>query len=174
MSPARIPPDVLVEPAPPDHSLADLLLDGEIDAIYAPGAPAGYSPDDGAIRRLLTDPVRAERQYFRETQIFPPMHVLVLRRSIVRDHPQLPGELLTAFTAAKSAAAHAVGETAEVHAMEPWLYAHAETTRALMGEDFWPYGLEPNRAALTTFLRYAHEQGLTSRHRAPEELFDWH
>ena len=32
--------------------------------------------------------------------------------------------------------------------------------RQLMGEDFWPYGVEANRKTLETFLRYAAEQGL--------------
>jgi len=40
-----------------------------------------------------------------------------------------------------------------------------------MGDDWWPYGLEPNRKALETFLRYHHEQGLSRRLLRPEELF---
>jgi 4,5-dihydroxyphthalate decarboxylase len=55
--------------------------------------------------------------------------------------------------------------------MLPWLTAHVEATRALMGNDFWSYGLEPNRATLATFLRYHHEQGLSKQLLSPEELF---
>jgi 4,5-dihydroxyphthalate decarboxylase len=40
-----------------------------------------------------------------------------------------------------------------------------------MGEDFWAYGLEPNRKTLSTFLRYSFEQGLSKRELGPEELF---
>jgi len=40
-----------------------------------------------------------------------------------------------------------------------------------MGDDFWSYGFEKNRAALATFLRYHHEQGLSKRLLEPEELF---
>ena len=40
-----------------------------------------------------------------------------------------------------------------------------------MGDDFWPYGLDRNRHALSTFLRYSHDQGLAKRRLAPEELF---
>jgi 4,5-dihydroxyphthalate decarboxylase len=46
-----------------------------------------------------------------------------------------------------------------------------EDTRALMGQDFWPYGLEPNVQTLTTFLRYSFEQGLSKRQLAPKDLF---
>ena len=41
----------------------------------------------------------------------------------------------------------------------------------LMGDDLWPYGLAKNRPVLDTFLRYHHEQGLSPRRFAPEELF---
>jgi 4,5-dihydroxyphthalate decarboxylase len=53
----------------------------------------------------------------------------------------------------------------------PWLTAHLEQNRALMGDDPWPYGLEPNRKAIEAFLRYHHEQGLSTRLLRAEELF---
>jgi len=40
-----------------------------------------------------------------------------------------------------------------------------------MGRDWWPYGFEPNRHVIETFLRYHHEQGLSKRRLRPEELF---
>ena len=39
-----------------------------------------------------------------------------------------------------------------------------------MGDDLWPYGIEPNRKAIDAFLRYHHEQGL-SRLLKAEDLF---
>ena len=61
--------------------------------------------------------------------------------------------------------------TAALKVTLPWLTAQIEETRALMGGDYWPYGFEPNRNALATFLRYHHEQGLSKTLRTPEELF---
>jgi 4,5-dihydroxyphthalate decarboxylase len=61
--------------------------------------------------------------------------------------------------------------TAALKAMLPWLTKHVEDARALMGDDFWPYGFAPNRETLATFLRYHHEQGLSKTLLAPEELF---
>ena len=55
--------------------------------------------------------------------------------------------------------------------MVPWLLAQVEGTRREMGEDWWPYGIEPNRSTLETFLRYHQEQGLSKRRFKPEELF---
>ena len=55
--------------------------------------------------------------------------------------------------------------------MLPWLTSHVEETREFMGDDFWPYGFEANRATLATFLRYHYECGLSKRLLQPEELF---
>jgi 4,5-dihydroxyphthalate decarboxylase len=41
----------------------------------------------------------------------------------------------------------------------------------LMGEDFWPYGVEKNRTTLETFVRYMHEQGLIREPMPIEALF---
>jgi 4,5-dihydroxyphthalate decarboxylase len=62
-------------------------------------------------------------------------------------------------------------ETAALKVMLPWLTSHVEQVRREMGEDFWPYGFEKNKATLETFLRYHHEQGLSKRLLTPEELF---
>ncbi|GGF42192.1 hypothetical protein GCM10011611_55770 [Aliidongia dinghuensis] len=40
-----------------------------------------------------------------------------------------------------------------------------------MGEDFWPYGVEPNRHVLDRFLGYHYDQGLSPRRLTVEELF---
>ena len=53
----------------------------------------------------------------------------------------------------------------------PWAAQEIEETQALMGENFWPYGIKPNRKALETLFRYSYEQGLASRKLTIEELF---
>ena len=53
----------------------------------------------------------------------------------------------------------------------PWQIAEVESTKELMGEDYWPYGVEPNRKALETLMRYSCEQGLAQRTVPIEELF---
>ena len=46
-----------------------------------------------------------------------------------------------------------------------------ERVKNLMGDDFWPYGVEQNRVTLDAFLRYADEQGVSERRVALEEMF---
>ena len=54
----------------------------------------------------------------------------------------------------------------------PWFAQEFEETRKLMGENFWPYGIEPNRKTIETLLRYSYEQGLTKQQLTIEKLFD--
>ena len=53
----------------------------------------------------------------------------------------------------------------------PWLIDHVEEARREFGEDFWAYGLEPNRPAFEAIGRYVHEQGLSPRVVSADELF---
>ncbi|MEJ2134624.1 MAG: hypothetical protein P8X86_05190, partial [Desulfofustis sp.] len=55
--------------------------------------------------------------------------------------------------------------------MLPLLPAYMAETHELFGEDFWPYGIEPNLKTLEALARYAHEQGITRRVLTLEELF---
>ena len=163
------PPGVEIEPIPPGATLAGMLADGQIDALYTPRVPHGFG--EGRVRRLFADPRREEERYFAETGVFPVMHVVVLRREVYEQRPWLAQSLYKAFEQARREAAARLAETAAGASLLPWAYAEAERTRDVMGADFWTYGLAGNEDTLGTFVRYAFEQGLISREREPTELF---
>ncbi len=165
------PPGVQIEPIPAGRTLADMLVTGEIDALYTPRIPRPFGENDPRVRRLFADPQRHEEQYYAATGIFPIMHVVVLRRDVYEARPWLAQSLYKAFEEARQAASRRMAETAASRYMLPWLYAEAERSRQLMGEDFWSYGLAGNEAALGVFLRYSFDQGLARRMLAPAELF---
>jgi 4,5-dihydroxyphthalate decarboxylase len=166
-----LPPEIDVDSIPSDRTLVDMLLDGEIDALYAPRTPKPMLDGGREVRYLFTDPRAEEERYAAETGIFPIMHVVVLRRDVYRARPWIARSLYTAFERAKSLTEARMAEAAANPYMVPWLADELERTRSLLGRDFWPYGLNPNRATLEVFLRYAHEQGLTSRRLEADELF---
>ena len=166
-----LPPEIDVAPIPPDRTLVDMLVTGEIDALYAPRTPRPVLEGRPEVRRLFADPRAVEEQYARDTGIFPIMHTVVLRRDVYEARPWLAGSLLSAFEQAKSLSMARMAETAANPYAVPWLYDEVERTRTLLGRDFWPYGLDANRRTLDVFLRYAYEQGLTGRQLAPAELF---
>jgi 4,5-dihydroxyphthalate decarboxylase len=166
-----LPPGIRVARIGPDQTLARMLADGEIDALYTARAPSTFRTRPDAVRRLFPDYVAVEREYFRKTRIFPIMHTVVIRRDVYERHRWCARELYKAFVRAQAVTYRGLEETAAHKAMLPWLTAHVEDTQQTFGADWWAYGLEPNRHVLETFLRYHHEQGLSKRRLAPEELF---
>ena len=78
---------------------------------------------------------------------------------------------MKAFEQSKAAALAHLSDTSVTKVTLPFIEEQLAATRELMGEDFWPYGLESSRKTLDTFLRHHHAQGLSSRLVTPEELF---
>jgi 4,5-dihydroxyphthalate decarboxylase len=56
--------------------------------------------------------------------------------------------------------------------MLPWFGQELEETRALMGPNFYSYGIDGNRNALETLFRYSNAQGLADRLLTIEDLFE--
>ena len=158
-------------PIGPGKTLARMLADGEIDALHTARAPSTFYSEPDRVRRLFPDYVDRERDYFRRTRIFPIMHVIAIRRALWRDNPWIAQSLFKAFVASQRITYEGLRETAALKTMLPWQTSVVEETRREMGDDWWPYGLEPNRHVLETFLRYHHEQGLSKRLLKPEDMF---
>jgi 4,5-dihydroxyphthalate decarboxylase len=167
----NLPPGVRVDPIGPDDTLSDMLASGAIDALYTSRMPSSFVNGAPDVVRLFADSRAAERAYFERTRIFPIMHVVALRRDVYERHPWIAKELYKAFARSRAATVDGLYETSALKHMLPWLAQEVEETRSVMGDDFWSYGLEPNRHVLETFLDYSHAQGLSPRRFEPEELF---
>jgi 4,5-dihydroxyphthalate decarboxylase len=166
-----LPPAIKLEDAPADTTLSAMLEAGEIDGIIAPRAPAAFDRGDPRVGWLFADPTEAASEYYRRTKIFPIMHVLGLRREIAAQHPWLPGALLKAFEQSKQRALAKLTDVSATKVTMPFVEEQLRRVRALMGQDFWSYGVETNRHVLENFLRHHHTQGLSPRQLAVEELF---
>jgi len=164
-----LPPSIDISPIPAGQTLSDLLLAGEIDAIYSPRAPRSYGT--GSVRRLFADTRAEEERYFAETRIFPIMHVIVIRTDVYEANRWLPRELLKAFTAAKRIAYDELARTAALSVSLPFAREEYEAAMAMMGADYWAYGIAPNRHVLQVFARYAAAQHLVTHPPVPEDLF---
>ena len=155
----------------PAQTLAQMLATGDIDALHSARIPSTLHSHPDAVKRLFENYVDIERAYYRKTKIFPIMHSVVIRRDVYRANPWIAGSLYKAFVRAKQKVYENLYTTSALTTMLPWQIAQVEDVRREMGDDWWPYGFEPNRHVLDTFLRYHHEQGLSKRRLRPEELF---
>jgi 4,5-dihydroxyphthalate decarboxylase len=167
----ELPANVRVEEAPAGSTLSQLLAEGKIDGLIGPRAPSPFDAGHPNISWLFPDPASASLDWYSRTKIFPIMHVLGIKRSLVERYPFLPGSLAKAFEISKTVALEALTDTSASKVTLPLVDEHLRRVRRMMGHDFWPYGLEANRATLKAFLQTHHQQGLSSRLVEPEELF---
>jgi 4,5-dihydroxyphthalate decarboxylase len=99
------------------------------------------------------------------------MHIVGVRRSLAEQHPWLPGAVYKAFEQSKAAAMALLSDTSATKVTLPFVEEQLKAARDLMGDDFWSYGIAPNRKTLETFLRHHHAQGLSPREVKIDELF---
>ncbi|MSQ70661.1 MAG: 4,5-dihydroxyphthalate decarboxylase [Betaproteobacteria bacterium] len=164
------PPGFSLTPEPA-RSLSEMLLAGDLDAIISARPPTAFDARDRRIRRAWDDLFGEEVAYWKATRIFPIMHLVVIRRDVYERNPWVALNLFKAFDEAKRRALERIGEMAASHFPIPWLPHHVALAEEQMGKDYWPYGIEANRATLDAFCQYAYEQGACQRLLKVEELF---
>jgi 4,5-dihydroxyphthalate decarboxylase len=162
--------DIELRPLPDDETLSQSLNDGKIDALISALAPSCFKRNP-MVRRLFQDYRSAEADYYRRTRIFPIMHVVGIRRSLVEKHPWLAVNTYLAFLEAKRLCYRDMEKIGHLFTTLPWPVDELERARALMGEDFWSYGVQQNAREIDAITRYAHEQALTARRLTAEDLF---
>jgi len=164
-------PGLDLQPIAADKTLSGMLAAGEIDAMFSARAPSAFLRGAPNVGRLFPDYRAVEQAYYRKTGMFPIMHLVGVKKALVARHPWLPTSLYKAFLAAKALAMEEVRDINALRVTLPWLEAECLETRALMGEDYWRYGVAENRKEIDTLARYAHEQGLVKQRLAADQLF---
>ena len=169
-----VPDGVEVEWAGQDVDLGEMLDAGEIDALISADIPRCVLEGSPRVGLLFEDYEAVERDYFRRTGIFPIMHTVVVTRDLAAQEPDLVNAVYRGFCAAKAQAVERYVKGITFNSMTlmlPWATKLIQSDRALLGDDWWPYGIAANRAAIDTVLRYHHEQGLTARRLTIDEVF---
>ena len=168
------PVDVEVTRGPKGADLGEMLDAGEIDALISADIPRCVLEKSPNVGRLFEDYVAVERDYYRRTGIFPIMHTVVVTRDLAEQEPEIVKAVYRGFCQAKDSMAGQLvkGMTFNnVVTMLPWLTSLIEADRDVLGDDWWPYGMKANAAAIDAVLRYHHEQGITKRRFAAEDIF---
>ncbi len=167
----QLPADIDCQPIPHDLVLSDMLDQGEIDALFTARTPSCFLRGSPNVRRLFENYGEIEKEYYLKTHIFPIMHTIVIKRAVYEANPWVAVSLYKAFLASKNLTLQSMKQTFALHATLPWLISYVDETRRLMGDDWWPYGIEKNRQTIDALCTYSYEQGLSLRPMTVEELF---
>jgi 4,5-dihydroxyphthalate decarboxylase len=167
----KTPPGVKITQAPAGTELGDLLERGELDFLMTANNPLSFRRGAPTVQRLFPNYRELEQDYYRRTKIYPIMHTVVIRRDIHERDPWIAQNLYAALCRAKEHCYRSLMETGSPKASFAWLQPMIEEEQRIIGKDWYPYGIEANRASLEALLQYNHEQGLSDRKIAIEELF---
>lgn len=168
---SMIPKGLNVTKGPAGQDESDLIESGYVDALFHAAEPRGFLQGDPKVGRLFSDYRTIERDYFAKTGIFPIMHTVAIRNSLVKANPWLPEAVFNAYSEAKTMMYQQLIKLGWANISLPWAAKELEETRALMGDNFWPYGIEANRKTLEALFQYSYEQGLARKKLKMEDLF---
>jgi len=170
-TPLKPIPGLDLTPIGPDETLVGMLREGKLDALFTARGPSSFLRGEPHIARLFPDTRQAELAYYKKTGLFPIMHLIGIRKTLLAQYPWLATSLYKAFCEAK---ALAMTDLLDVNALAvtlPFLEAETLATMATMGHDFWRYGVHENMREIDALTGYAFEQGLIDRKLTAEELF---
>ena len=164
------PKDLNVATGPAGKDESDLLVDRDVDALFHALEPRAFVEGNPKVKRLFSDLRSVEQDYHKRTGIFPIMHAVAVRNDMVKAFPELPAAIFQAYSDAKAMEYKALKQKWYFETM-PWFSSELADTIELMGENFFPYGIEANRKTLEALFRYSNEQGLASHLLTVEDLF---
>ena len=105
----KLPPEIDLQAVPDDRTLSDMLAKGEIDGLLSARAPCCFLRGAPNVGRLFPDYPAVEEAYFKKTKLFPIMHAIGIRRSLVEKYPWLAVNVYKAFLKAKALCMHELG-----------------------------------------------------------------
>ena len=170
-TPLKPIPGLDLKAIPDDKTLVGMLRDGELDALFTARAPSSFLAGEPHIGRLFPDTRAAEIAYYKKTGLFPIMHLVGIKKTLVEQYPWLATSVYKAFCEAKERAMIDLTDVNALMVTLPFLEAETKETMAAMGRDFWRYGVRESLRDIEALTQYSHEQGLVDRRPAVEELF---
>jgi 4,5-dihydroxyphthalate decarboxylase len=164
-------PHLRIEEIQAPKTLGQMLAEGEVDCLVGAREPRCFREGDPRVGRLWPNFKEVEKDYYRRTGIFPIMHTIVIKRSIYEKHPWVAQSLFKAFDQARKLCIKQMTSHDALRYALPWLMDHVRETQEVLGEDFWSYGLEPNRKSVEALMQFLFEQGLARTVVPAEKLF---
>ena len=159
-----------IQNIPDGKDAGEMLVAGEVDALFHPLPPPAVLRAPGRVRRLFPDSRAEALRHFEKFGYCPVMHLLVFARELVAREPWLPAAMIDVWEDAK----RRTDEFYDDPAFSMLMFARNEYEwqRDNMGPDLFPNGLRANRANLERFIGYLADQRLIDAPVPVESLFD--
>ena len=165
------PDNISISQGSPGKDESELLVAGEVDALFHAVEPQAYVEGNPIVDRLFPDSRKVEREYYSRTGIFPIMHAVAVKMELIKKHPWLAESVFNAYSEAKTQHYKFMKQKAWAWDSLPWYSQELDETIELMGKNFWPYGIQSNKKSLEPIFRYSYEQGLSKSEVKIEDLF---
>lgn len=167
----KLPKGIKIEYGVPGMDESNLLISGEVDALFHAAEPKAYTQGNPFVARLFPDFKSTETNFYSRTGIFPIMHAVAIRNTLVEEKPEIIKAVFDAYSKAKQMDYDYMQKWAWAFESLPWFTQEYIDTKELMGENFWPYGIEKNKITLRKLFEYSYKQGLASKHLRIEDIF---
>ncbi len=167
-----LPEGISINRGPEGKDESQLLTEGDVDALFLAAEPRAFIEGDPIVARLFPDSRKVEQEYYKKTSIFPIMHAIAIKNDTIKDNPWLPVAVFNAYSEAKKIAYEFLQELAWVKIPLPWISQDYWETRKIMGDNYWSYGIKPNRKTLEALFQYSFEQEFFKQKLTIEDLFD--
>ena len=153
----------------PFDILDSALVERKVDAIGTLVLPNSFLKGGKGIKRLFENYRDEEMSYFKKTRIFPIMHILVARKSVVEQHPDLARKLFELFVQSKRMGQEKLKRDLSLSIV--WKNPYLDEEEKVFQGDPWAYGLKRNSHVVEKFLTYCYNQGVSARKMSPRDLF---
>lgn len=170
-TPLKLPDNIDIAPIPADKTLSQMLIEGELDAVFSAREISAYTRGAPNIDLLFPNYREVESEFFDKTGHFPIMHLVGVRKTLVEKYPWLPANVFSAFCRAKDIAVSNMRQMAAAKVTLPWPELNVTEAERKLGADYWRYGVKECYSEIETLARYSYEQGLAKRLMTPEEIF---
>ncbi|MDA1036006.1 MAG: hypothetical protein O3B65_03885 [Chloroflexi bacterium] len=167
---------------PEDESLASMIVSQQIDAVAGMGAGVGNvgnvidrssrihgSGDWSKVKKLFPDMIEEGTRFYKKYGFIPATQMFTIRRSTYEKHPWAAFNLYEAFLASKRRAEETLNS--RIPGLMVFGRDYMAQTRRIFDTDPFSYGVNSNRAMLTTIIDYLGEQGLIAGKPTVESLF---
>src|SRR3981189_870008 len=154
-----------------DKSLSELLATGEIDCAIIARPPTCFLEGHPDVVRLFPHYLEMEEEYYEKTKVWPIMHIIAMKKSILDENPWVARNVYNAFLESKRRSIERILDPAVSRYPVPWLTTYARKMPVMFGADLYPSGIEENSPTWEQMMLYTYQQGIAHRHAKPEEIF---